>query len=899
MFKCRSTIVLGLAVLLTGVGGLAIPIPPAGTTHFAFRETRSTGYHVEASPPRTAKVREPGSNWVRAWPDNGSTNYVEFGSRLVLELRNPNDLDRVLGTRPLSLARGMNDHLFILQAPDVWTALTQAQSLAQDSRVTASYPIARRRFQLLDAYAPRPNDPFFFRPNLAADQWQANLENRDTNAVPQGVDLNLRAAWAITRGAGITLALGDDGVELNHPDLVARTAGAPHFSFLNSDTNGMPAGTFSYHATAVAGLAAATANNQIGISGVAPEAQVASWVIFDSNDNLISEEALADMFQYQSNIVSVQNHSWGKVGTEQLQVSSLEEAALSNAVQFGRSGRGVVIVRAAGNGREDGNDVNEDGYLADPRVIAAAAVRLDGRVTRYSSPGACVLVAAPSGDVSPDTNPCFANSPNLVTTDRQGALGYNKDTSSFGGGDYTFGANGFSGTSGATPQITGIASLILAANPSLTYRDVQQILIQAGRHFDLTDPTLITNAAGFRVSHNLGFGVPDAGLAVRLAQHWSNRPAAVTVTYSATNTAPIPDLGLRLQLQADNLPTNLQSIVALPGGGPHPSSDTTLMPLVDVGSATNAITVDLTGRAALIQRGINYFCEKISFAAQAGAQLAIIYNNTGGDARLIMAGTDLTPIPSICISQNDGEALVAFLSSQPQVQGQLTLQPTNYTFTVTNTLQCEFVGVRLQTDHTGRGDLRIVLTSPTGTQSVLQRVNQDTLPGPVDWTYYSVQHFYESSFGAWTLSVLDEDTKGTGSVTSASLILTGVPITDTDHDGLDDQWELAHFGTLAYGPKDDPDHDGYINSREEIMGTDPQVPNDPLELNLSLWDARLARLSWPSSTNAFYKVNTGSDSVIPLVLATNLPGHFPQTEWFVPYTNSVPQFFQVEAVPNQ
>jgi len=48
----------------------------------------------------------------------------------------------------------------------------------------------------------------------------------------------------------------------------------------------------------------------------------------------------------------------------------------------------------------------------------------------------------------------------------------------------------------------------------LTCRDVQQILILSSRHFDLADPDLRTNGAGFRFSHNVGFGVPDAGRAV-------------------------------------------------------------------------------------------------------------------------------------------------------------------------------------------------------------------------------------------------------------------------------------------------------------------------------------------------------------------------------------------------
>jgi len=44
-----------------------------------------------------------------------------------------------------------------------------------------------------------------------------NLENRDANGTLLGVDLNLRAAWPVTRGAGTVIAVADDGVELTHP----------------------------------------------------------------------------------------------------------------------------------------------------------------------------------------------------------------------------------------------------------------------------------------------------------------------------------------------------------------------------------------------------------------------------------------------------------------------------------------------------------------------------------------------------------------------------------------------------------------------------------------------------------------------------------------------------------
>ena len=90
--------------------------------------------------------------------------------------------------------------------------------------------------------------------------------------------------------------------------------------------------------------------------------------------------------------------------------------------------------------------------------------------------------------------------------------------------DYPLGALGFSGTSAATPVVAGWAALVLSVNPGLSARDVQQVLLLSARHWYSTDPGLARNRAGLTFSHNLGFGVVDAGAAVQLARHWSTVP---------------------------------------------------------------------------------------------------------------------------------------------------------------------------------------------------------------------------------------------------------------------------------------------------------------------------------------------------------------------------------------
>lgn len=897
----RLAIVFGLVLCANLPEAMGQNSSFPSTIRFQFREPKIVTYQVENSD-EAAIIRKniaAPTRWLKAWPENrSSSDYIKLGNRIVLQLKPGENLSAIIQDRPLRLARELAADLQILEASDVWTALREAQNLSQDARVAAAYPIAMRPKKFYSSYAPQPNDPYFFQPDRPKSEWQPYLENRDANGVRLGVDLNVRAAWPISRGHGVVIAFGDDGVDLSHPDLASQFEAPLNFDFFNSRTNGLPAGPMANHGTAVAGLAAAKGNNQIGIVGVAPEARLASWVLFSNQDRLeIADEALMNMFQYQSNVVSVQNHSWGKDGRTQLRPSLLEDMAISNAVTSGRSGRGVIMVRAGGNGRTLSFDANDDGYLADPRVIAVAAVRLDGRVTRYSTPGANLLVAAPSGDVDDQSTPCSTDSPNLMTTDRVGVDGFNNNSYTNDLANYGFGPSGFSGTSASTPLISGLAALILGTNPNLNYRDMQQILIHSARHFDLEDPDVKTNSAGFRVSHNLGFGVPDAGVAVSLARAWPNRPPATVVTYSSTNEALIPDQGLRLLIYGTNVPVNLQSIIALPALGPFPDVPTTAVPLVDVGTTENGIGKDVKGRGALIQRGGNYFCEKLSLAAAAGAAFAVVFNDRDATDRLIMGATEFAPVPGVFIDQSDGEALRQYLQTDPSAKGQLQLESTNYSFTVRETLLCEHVGVRIDTDHTSRADLRITLLSPKGTRSVLQSWGTDDSPGPSDWTYYSVHHFYEPSAGTWTVAFSDLDARGIGSVKSVSLIISGVPITDSDGDGLDDKWELRYFNTLAFGPQDDPDGDGYNNAREQIMGTNPAIAEGQFALDLSLWNDRLARLSWPSTTNSAYSIQVGGDAARVLTIITNVPGRFPETEWFTPYTNLLPQFFRVGVLP--
>src|SRR5436309_1428730 len=108
--------------------------------YFHFRFPHPAAYRLEES---VASRHSPAARveWLKGWPQNGSTNFVEFGSRVVLQLRSTNSLPRLLVGSPLPLSRVVAGNVFILQAPDAPAAAREAARLATQPEVMASYPV--------------------------------------------------------------------------------------------------------------------------------------------------------------------------------------------------------------------------------------------------------------------------------------------------------------------------------------------------------------------------------------------------------------------------------------------------------------------------------------------------------------------------------------------------------------------------------------------------------------------------------------------------------------------------------------------------------------------------------------------------------------------------------------
>jgi subtilisin-like proprotein convertase family protein len=184
----------------------------------------------------------------------------------------------------------------------------------------------------------------------------------------------------------------------------------------------------------------------------------------------------------------------------------LAAAALLDSVNNGRNGLGTLHMWAAGNGLQNLDNVNYDAYANSPYTIAVGAVGHNGNQAFYSEPGAAMLITAPSN----------GGGAGITTTDLLGSAGYDA-------GDCT---NGFGGTSSSTPLAAGVVALMLQANPNLTWRDVQHILVETAVRNDPTDGDWSTNGANRLINHKYGFGRIDAQAAVGTARTWNNVAAA-------------------------------------------------------------------------------------------------------------------------------------------------------------------------------------------------------------------------------------------------------------------------------------------------------------------------------------------------------------------------------------
>jgi subtilisin family serine protease len=344
--------------------------------------------------------------------------------------------------------------------------------------------------------AAAPDDP------LLGDQW--HLENTGQGGRPLDVDIDATVAWEYATGAGQRIAILDSGTQLDHPDLRV----IPGYDYVDRDDVPDPGDdTSNAHGTGTAGIAAAIGNNGYGVAGVAWDAEVYAIRLIGG---ATSTEDLYDAFYEAVDAgATVLSNSWGfNSDCSGVPDYAVFDDIFAYAEDVGRDGLGAAVVFAAGNA---GCDIDADSMLRHRTIVVVSAIEAWDERAWYSNYGEVVDIGAPTALLTADVSP--------------GGYG------SYGGDDAI--ADGFSGTSGATPVVAGVMALMFEANPRLTARQARSVLCDTAVRMDLQGGEW--DADGW--SPYYGCGRIDAGAAVAAV---ANSAPAAPVPRLVSETAELP-----------------------------------------------------------------------------------------------------------------------------------------------------------------------------------------------------------------------------------------------------------------------------------------------------------------------------------------------------------------------
>ena len=304
---------------------------------------------------------------------------------------------------------------------------------------------------------------------LAPSQWNLPL-------------VGIPAAWDITQGAGVTVAVIDTGVDGTHPDLVGHVL--PEIDLLPEV---QPLPEQNGHGTRVASIIAAAVNN-IGIAGVAPQASILPVSALDPLGYGDSSTVASAIIAAADAGARVINLSLGGPDRD-----PVLDAACAYAFT-----KGSVIVAAGGNSYLTGNRVQYP--AASPNVLAVASVNSTGNPSGFSNTGPHIDLAAPG----------------------EGVLG------AIPGGTY----DQESGTSFAAPHVAAAVALVMSANPQLSSAEVAALVQQ----------TAADDLSGNGRDDQLGYGIVRADLAVQaaLTMTASGLPSDAKLRLRRLNATPEP-----------------------------------------------------------------------------------------------------------------------------------------------------------------------------------------------------------------------------------------------------------------------------------------------------------------------------------------------------------------------
>ena len=273
------------------------------------------------------------------------------------------------------------------------------------------------------------NDPYF------SYQWHLNNSGQYGSSYA-GYDIKYNQAAnasLISSTSSVTVGVVDSGVDLTHPDISLTS-----FSW-NAVTSNSPSGYSTIHGTAMSGIISGITGNSVGIAGVASAAgKTMSINVSDQSGQIVISAAANGIKKAADMGASIINCSWS------LETSNyLIENAIYYALTNGRNGKGCIITFCSGN--LGGESLKYPAsHTPEKDVISVGAISYTGARWSNSNYGTNLDIVAPGV--------------NILTTGEN--HGYAMAT----------------GTSASAAQVSGVAALMLAWNPNLSYDEVGHIL---------------------------------------------------------------------------------------------------------------------------------------------------------------------------------------------------------------------------------------------------------------------------------------------------------------------------------------------------------------------------------------------------------------------------------------
>ncbi|MFN3343468.1 MAG: S8 family serine peptidase [Flavobacteriales bacterium] len=384
-----------------------------------------------------------------------------------------------------------------------------------------------------------PNDPSF----SSSTQWGL-------------FQINAQQAWNISTGSPtVVVAIVDDAIQTNHPDLTAviytnngEIAGdgidndgngyiddRNGFDVADNDNNPNPPTNAFDHGTHVAGIAGARSNNAVGVASIGYNIRLLPVKATNSSSSVTHG--------YDGGVYSVNagakiiNMSWGGTGSS---------TTASNIINWA-SNQGVVLVAAAGN---DNDNVLHYPAAYTPCIAVASTTTGDVR-SSFSCFGTWVDVAAPGSSI--------------YSTTVGSSYGYKQ------------------GTSMASPMVAGLAGLIKSVNPSMTATDIRNCILNTAVNINAANPSYVGQ---------LGSGRIDAFAAVNCAAATLNNPPVAD--FVANNTT----ISAGASVNFTNLSIYNPTSYSWTFSGGTPGTSTAANPTNIVYSTPGTYTVTLTATNA-------------------------------------------------------------------------------------------------------------------------------------------------------------------------------------------------------------------------------------------------------------------------------------------------------------